>query len=265
MLFGMLWGVVDRGPNIYVSSAGLGDALGLMMVGNMFARVFPPLVLAFVLVIWAGVAFPKPLGAQTVEPVKIIAFGDSLTAGYLLQPSQSFAAQLQMALDGKGYKTQVINAGVSGDTTSGGLERLSWTLEQGADAVILELGANDALRGIDPAIASENLDKMLTILKAKGLEVVLAGMRAPGNWGPEYVAQFDAIYPELARKHDVTLYPFFLEGVAKLDASGAFDPKLVLSDGLHPTAEGVGEIVKRILPDVEAMIGRVQARKAAAR
>lgn len=207
----------------------------------------------------------RPVAAGTAsETIKIIAFGDSLTAGYMLMPEEAFPAQLQMALQAKGYKVQIENAGVSGDTTSGGLERLAWTLQEGADAVILELGANDALRGIDPEIASGNLDKMLSIIKGRGIEVLLAGMRAPGNWGPDYVAKFDAMYPELARRHDAMLYPFFLDGVASLNV-GTVDPKLVQADGLHPTAVGVAEIVKSILPDVEALITRAKQHKAAAR
>jgi acyl-CoA thioesterase I len=190
--------------------------------------------------------------------ITIVAFGDSLTAGYLLQPNESFPAQLQMALEAKGHKVQIVNAGVSGDTTAGGVDRLSWSLQSGADAVILELGANDALRGLDPKITRTNLDKMLTALKVDGIPVLLAGMKAPGNWGADYVKSFDAIYPELATKHGASLYPFFLDGVA-------LNPALVLSDGLHPTAQGIAEVVKRILPDVEALIARAEAKKATAK
>lgn len=210
-------------------------------------------------------AHVRPVGAETAgDTVKIIAFGDSLTAGYMLKPEEAFPAQLQMALQTKGHKVQVENAGVSGDTTSGGLGRLEWTLQEGADAVILELGANDALRGVEPEIASGNLDKMLSILKSRGIEVLVAGMRAPGNWGPEYAAKFDAMYPELAGRYGAALYPFFLEGVAQLDG-GVLDPKYVQPDGLHPTAAGVAEIVKRVLPDVEALVARAKQHKAAAR
>jgi acyl-CoA thioesterase-1 len=177
----------------------------------------------------------------------IVAFGDSLTAGYMLLRQSSFPAQLQVALAAKGYKVTIGNAGVSGDTTSGGLERFEWTLQTGADAVILELGANDALRGTDPKIARDNLDKMLGILKARNIPVLLAGMKAPANWGAEYKTSFDAIYPDLAAKYAVPLYPFFLEGVA-------LDPALVQADGLHPTDKGVAEIVRRILPQVEALV-----------
>lgn len=200
-----------------------------------------------------------PLRANpSPKPLTILAFGDSLTAGYMLQPNQSFPAQLQMALEAKGHKVSVVNAGVSGDTTTGGLDRLAWTLQPVPDAVILELGANDALRGIDPAKARANLDSMLTTLKQSNIPVLLAGMKAPNNWGDEYVAAFDAIYPDLAAKHGVALYPFFMDGVA-------LNAKLTQSDGLHPTAEGIAEIVKRILPDVEALVQKTLAGKAAAK
>ncbi|MEQ1669823.1 MAG: arylesterase [Hyphomicrobium sp.] len=200
--------------------------------------------------------------APYAEPAKsgvtIVAFGDSLTAGYLLQPSESFAAQLQMALEAKGHKVEVVNAGVSGDTTAGGLDRLAWTLQPGADAVILELGANDALRGNDPAKARANLDKILNMITANGIPVLIAGMKAPGNWGLDYTKAFDSIFPDLAAKYKSPLYPFFLEGVA-------LDPAFVMTDGLHPTAKGVAEIVKRILPEAEALVARAQSKKAAAK
>ena len=195
---------------------------------------------------------------SAARPIRLIAFGDSLTAGYMLKPSESFASQLEMALQAKGHKVRVINAGVSGDTTAAGLERLDWTLSEGADAVILELGANDALRGIDPKETRANLDKMLMAIKAKGADILIAGMKAPGNWGQDYVETFDAIFPDMAAKYAAPLYPFFLEGVA-------LDPKLVLSDGLHPTAAGVAEIVKRILPQAEALVARAATRLALAK
>ncbi len=185
----------------------------------------------------------------------IVALGDSLTAGYMLKPDDAFPVQLQMALEAAGHKVQVLNAGVSGDTTADGLERLAWTLQPGADAVILELGANDALRGLDPKIPRRNLDKILAILAERKIPVLIAGMRAPGNWGTDYVTKFDAIYPELATQYGAALYPFFLDGVA-------LNPALVLSDGLHPTGKGVAEIVKRILPDVEALLTRAEKAKA---
>lgn len=208
-------------------------------------------VMAFIALITSSVAMAED------KPVKIVAFGDSLTAGYMLAPNEAFPVQLQMALQAKGHKVEIVNAGVSGDTSAGGLQRLDWSLQDGADAVILELGANDALRGIDPGLTRTNLDRILTAITSKGVSILLTGMRAPENWGPDYVKAFDAIYPELAQKHGVALYPFFLEGVA-------LDPKWVLADGLHPTAQGVAEIVKRILPAAEDLIAKVEARRAAA-
>jgi acyl-CoA thioesterase-1 len=189
--------------------------------------------------------------AASPRPTMIVAFGDSLTAGYGVKASESFPSQLQMALGAKGRKVTIVNAGVSGDTTSGGLERLDWALDPKPDAVILELGANDALRGIDPKVPRQNLDKMLAALKAKHIAVLLTGMKAPNNWGADYVRNFDAIFPDLAAKYGVPLYPFFLEGVA-------LDPSLTQPDGLHPTGKGVAEIVKRMLPDVEALVARVE-------
>ena len=203
-----------------------------------------------------------PSASLHAEPAKstvtLVAFGDSLTAGYMLKPNESFAAQLQMALEAKGHKVFVTNAGVSGDTTAGGLDRLAWTLQPGADAVILELGANDALRGLDPKVPRSNLDKILSKLAASNIPVLLAGMKAPGNWGADYVKNFDAIYPDLAAKYKVPLYPFFLDGVA-------LNPALVLADGLHPTAAGVAEIVKRIMPQAEALLARAEDKKATAK
>ncbi len=178
---------------------------------------------------------------------RILALGDSLTAGYGLPAGQGFAPQLERALRAKGHDVRVIDAGVSGDTTAGGLARLDWALGDDPQVAIVELGANDALRGLDPDQAFRNLDAILTRLKGQGVRVVLAGMVAPANWGPEYGRTFNAIYRRLADKHDVAHYPFFLDGVAK-------DSKLNLSDGLHPTAEGVAVIVRRILPVVESVL-----------
>ncbi len=220
---------------------------------SMIVAALPMLLAGLLVMPNAALSADSPAPTLTV-----VAFGDSLTAGYLLQPNESFPAQLQMALEAKGHKVQIVNAGVSGDTTAGGLDRLAWTLQPIPDAVILELGANDALRGTDPAKTRANLDQILTTLSASNIPVLLAGMKAPGNWGDAYVKAFDAIYPELAAKHGAALYPFFLEGVA-------LNPKLVLADGMHPTAEGVAEIVKRILPNVEALIAKAQAHKAAAK
>lgn len=211
-------------------------------------------------VLLAACAAPYIVAARAVEngpSVKIVALGDSLTAGYMLPQAAGFPAQLQVALQKKGYKVEVINAGVSGDTTSGGLQRLDWALGENPDGVILELGANDGLRGIDPRIARGNLDKIISSIAAKKADILLAGIRAVGNWGPEYETKFNAIFPELAAKHAVPLYPFFLEGVIG-------EKSLVLDDGLHPNEKGVAEIVKRILPEAEALVKRISARKAAA-
>ena len=194
------------------------------------------------------------------DPLTIVALGDSLTAGYMLPPDDGFPEQLQAALKERGYDdVTVVNAGVSGDTTSGGLSRLDWAVGPDADAVILELGANDALRGIDPAITRKNLEEIIVRLKKRGLPILLAGMYAPPNLGKEYAARFDPIYPELAGEYDLILYPFFLDGVAA-------DPALNLGDGLHPTSQGVRDIVTRIMPYVEKLIARTreEARASAA-
>jgi acyl-CoA thioesterase-1 len=189
-------------------------------------------------------------------PLRIVVLGDSLVAGFQLKASDAFPAQLERALKTRGHQVEVINAGVSGDTTAAGLERLRWAVPDKADAVIVELGANDALLGLDPAKAKANLDSIITAVKAGGAEVLLAGMMAPGNMGADYARAFDAIYPALAKKHGVPLYPFFLDGVA-------LDAQLNLSDGMHPNPRGVAEIVRRILPMVEELIGRVRTRQTA--
>ncbi|WP_295559105.1 arylesterase [uncultured Hyphomicrobium sp.] len=188
-------------------------------------------------------------------PIRMVAFGDSLTAGYMLAPSEAFPVQLAEALKAKGVAVEMANAGVSGDTTAAGLERFDWAIPEGTEAVVLELGANDALRGIDPDETRKNLDAILAKLGERKIAVLLAGMAAPKNWGREYEAKFSTIYTDLSAKHGALLYPFFLEGVA-------LDAKLNLQDGLHPTAAGVGVIVQGILPKVEELIGRVRERRA---
>jgi len=190
------------------------------------------------------------------QPLRIVVLGDSLVAGFGIKPSEAFPAQLERALKERGHAVEVINAGVSGDTTAGGLDRVGWAVPERTGAVILELGANDALRGLDPRRAKSNLDKIITTLKAGGAEVLLAGMLAPRNLGEPYTRAFDAIYPELAAKHGLLLYPFFLDGVA-------MNAKLNLDDGLHPNSRGVAEITKKILPSVEQLIERARARQAA--
>jgi acyl-CoA thioesterase-1 len=186
------------------------------------------------------------------RPVRIVAFGDSLTAGLGLPAQDAFPAKLQAALKAKGLAANVVNAGVSGDTASAGLERLEWSVPDGTDGIILELGANDALRGLDPALTQKALNEILDKLAARRIPVLLAGMKAPRNLGSDYTARFDAIYPALASTHPVVFYPFFLEGVAA-------DPHLNQGDGLHPNAAGVDVIVARILPQVEELIARAQA------
>jgi acyl-CoA thioesterase I len=221
--------------------------------GPRMLRPLMPIGLALWAMLFLGV--PHARAAETM--ITLVAFGDSLTAGYQLPPSAAFPAQLEVALRARGYKVQVVNAGVSGDTTANGIVRLDWVLKSPADGVILELGANDALRGLDPKIPVANLDTLIQRFKVKGTDVLLVGMRAPANWGPEYKSAFDAIYPDLATKHGVALYPYFLEGVR-------LEPALLQSDGLHPTAKGVAEIIKRILPSVESQLARITERKAAA-
>src|ERR1700741_5299361 len=164
--------------------------------------------------ITAGPVFAQAPATAPAKPVKMVVLGDSLSAGLGLQASAAFPARLQKALESKGIKVDMINAGVSGDTTSGGRDRLDWAVPEGTDAVILELGANDALRGLDPNVARAALSDILTRLKARKIAVLLCGMLAPPNYGAEYAARFNAIYPELAKRFDVPLYPFFLDGVA---------------------------------------------------
>ena len=190
------------------------------------------------------------LEAETrAEELRILMLGDSLTAGYGLASRDGLPARLEAALRERGLDARVIDAGVSGDTTAGGLARLDWALADRPHAVIVALGANDALRAIDPAVARSNLDRLLAALSRRGLPVLLAGMLAPRNLGPEYGARFDAIYPELAERHRVLLYPFLLDGVATV-------PALNQADGLHPNEAGVEVIVERILPSVLCLAGR---------
>ncbi len=193
-----------------------------------------------------------PAVAQTSDttratPIKLAVLGDSLTAGYGLPSGAAFPARLQLALKEKGIETEMVNAGVSGDTTSGGRDRLDWSIPQGTQAVIVELGANDALRGVDPKVTRAALDDILKKLKARNIAVLLCGMYAPPNYGSDYTKAFNAIYPDLAKAYNVPLYPFFLTGVVGV-------AELTQPDGLHPTAAGVDTIVKQILPTVEAFL-----------
>lgn len=192
-----------------------------------------------------------PVSARAAKPLKIVALGDSLTAGYMLPDAAAFPRVLEAKLRERGYTVEIANAGVSGDTASGGLERLDWSVPDGTNGVILELGANDMLRGLDPKITRAALEGIVTRLKARGIPVMLAGMYAARNLGDDYRGRFEAIFTDLAQNYDLVFYPFFLDGV-----SGA-KPSLALPDGLHPSAEGVRLIVDRILPSVETFLKRL--------
>jgi acyl-CoA thioesterase-1 len=205
--------------------------------------------------------FTGPGLARPGEPVPgkneivILAFGDSLTAGYHIPPDKSFPAQLQAALREKGYPVRVVNSGVSGDTAADGLARLEWSLNEKVDGAIVEFGANDALRGIDPKITEVSLSAILQALKDRHIALLLAGMEAPRNWGQDYDDAFRAIYPRLAAQYGALLYPFLLKDVATVRS-------LNLPDGLHPTPEGVAVIVRNFLPEAEKLIARIRQMRA---
>lgn len=188
--------------------------------------------------------------AETTKPVKLVVLGDSLSAGLGLPAQDAFPAKLQKALKLKGIEVEMTNAGVSGDTASGGRDRLDWSVPEGTEGVIVELGANDALRGLDPAVTRAALTDLVTRLKARKVAVMLCGMLAPPNYGADYAARFNSIYPDLAKQFDVPLYPFFLDGVAA-------DARLNQADGIHPTAAGVDIIVANIMPTVDAFLRNV--------
>lgn len=208
------------------------------------------LMLLFAAATLVGAGLP-PGAARAEQPtLKLVALGDSLTAGYRLPADAAFPAVLERALKAKGYRVEIANAGVSGDTSTGGLDRLDWSVPDGTQGVILELGANDMLRGTDPAVTRKALETIIVRLKERGIPVLLAGMLAAPNLGAEYRARFDAIYPDLARAHDLVLYPFFLDGVAGQRAN-------TMDDGLHPTAKGVERVAEGILPTVETFLGRL--------
>jgi acyl-CoA thioesterase I len=185
------------------------------------------------------------------RPVRIVVLGDSLSAGFGLTAGDALPAKLERALKAKGLAVQIENAGVSGDTAAGGLARLDWSVPEGTDAVILELGANDALRGSDPKATRASLDAIIRKLRERKVAVLLTGMYAPRNFGPDYARAFDPIYPELATQHGLILYPFILEGVAG-------DKALNQADGIHPTAAGVDIMVRGLLPKVEELVARVR-------
>jgi len=189
----------------------------------------------------------------TEKVITLVAFGDSLTAGYGLRQDEAFPVVLEKALRERGHRVEIINAGVSGDTAQAGMERVDWSVPDGVDGVILELGANDMLRGIDPTITKANLEAVIDRMESRGIPVMLAGMVAAPNLGQAYADKFNIIYPELAKKYSLILYPFFIDGTAG-------QRSLNLPDGMHPTGEGVKIIVERILPSVEAFIARISKR-----
>ncbi len=188
------------------------------------------------------------------KPIRLVAFGDSLTAGYGLTQEQAFPAILELALRQKGYVVEIINAGVSGDTVQSGLERLDWSIPEGIDGVILELGANDMLRGLAPSQTKAGLQTIVERLRSRHIPILIAGMQAAPNLGTEYTVEFNNIYKEIAQKYDLALYPFFLDGVAG-------NPALNQKDGLHPTAAGVRIIVERMLPSIETFIAKLPSQQ----
>jgi len=220
------------------------------LVPMTFAFKLSSMILALVLA-GAAAAAPAAKPAKPLQPVKILALGTSLTQGYGLPPGSEFTVQLQDALNAAGLNVTIENAGVSGDTSAGGVARLDWSLADHPKAVILELGSNDMLRGTPPAETEKNLRAILNRLKAAHVPVLLVGMKAQRNLGQDYVAAFDGIYPRLAKEYRTLFYPFLLDGVA-------LNPKLNQADGMHPTAEGVEVIVKKMLPTVEAFLGTIR-------
>ena len=204
-------------------------------------------IVAKCIIILTGLVLTTPSFA---EKIILVAFGDSLSAGYQLPSTDAFPVKLQAALIAKGYDVEVRNAAVSGDTASGGASRLNWSVADDVDGVILELGANDALRGVDPSRTRAAMISMIEMLQVRDIKILLAGMIAPPNMGAKYGNEFNSIYPDVAKAYNVMLYPFFLEGVATI-------PELNLADGIHPTSKGVDVIVENIMPDVEALIDEI--------
>ena len=207
----------------------------------------------FVLVALVLISTAPPVGAAE-RAVRIVALGDSLTAGFGLSADAAFPAKLERALKAKGLAVEIANAGVSGDTAAGGLARLDWSVPEGTEAVIVELGANDMLRGADPKVTRAALEEIVRRLTERRIAILLAGMRAAPNLGSDYGREFDVIYSELAAKYGALLYPFFLDGVAA-------EAKLNQRDGLHPTAAGIDAIVARVLPKVEELLARVRDKR----
>lgn len=226
--------------------------MGTIMAFTASAHRFPrPLSLVGAAALAALLATVALATGTTAKDIRLVVLGDSLSAGFELPTNAAFPPQLQEALRQRGHKVTVVNASVSGDTTGAGLARLDWAVPQDADGVIVELGANDALRGIAPEDAFANLDSIVTSLRQRDIAVFLAGMRAPRNLGDDYVKAFDAIYPQLAARYGLPLYPFFLEGVI-------LDRSQLLKDELHPNQQGVATIVQRILPAVEDWLATIE-------
>jgi acyl-CoA thioesterase-1 len=231
--YGDWFGAVEGRARMFCRTALVAMTMGLAMTGDAAAQTAP---------------------AAGVRPIKLVALGDSLTAGYNLPASAAFPVKLQKALQEKGIAVEISNAGVSGDTSSGGLARLDWSIAKDTEGVIVELGANDALRGLDPQVTRTSLEEILKRLKARNIPVLLCGMYAPPNYGKDYTAKFNAIYPDLAKAYDVPLYPFFLDGVATVE-------RLTQSDGLHPTAEGIDAVIQNILPTAEAFVRSINRQR----
>jgi acyl-CoA thioesterase-1 len=208
------------------------------------ARFFPVLATVIMLAL--------PVAAQAAEPRQIVGFGDSLMAGYGLGPGEAFPEKLQAALNARGHNVVIQNAGVSGDTSAAGLSRLDWSVPEGTEIVILELGANDMLRGLPPEMTRRNIEQMIERLKARDVTIILAGMRAAPNLGDSYVQAFDSLYGDLAAKHGLAFYPFFLDGVVA-------DRTYLLEDGMHPSAAGVDRMVERFLPVIEEVLRGTEA------
>ncbi len=211
---------------------------------------FKAVALHFTVILMATLGAARLAAA---EPVQLVGFGDSLMAGYQLPQEDALPAQLQRALAAKGHDVVITNAGVSGDTTSGGLSRVDWSVPDGTDGVILELGANDALRGIPPDQSEKNLDQIISRLKARGIPILLVGVLAPPNMGAQYGETFNAIYPRLAAKHALPLYPFILDGVIT-------ERSLLLEDGMHPNTKGLALMAQRMLPLAEELVKSVEGK-----
>lgn len=194
--------------------------------------------------------------AAQAEPVEIVALGDSLTAGYGLMDAEGFVPKMRAWLDAQGLEVRLVNAGVSGDTTAGGLSRVAWSLNPSTDALIVALGGNDLLRGLDPAVSRANLEGILKLAQENDLEVLLVGMEAPGNYGPDYKAAFDAMYPELAGAYDALYFPRFFEGLYSVGDTPAELRRMMQADGIHPNAQGVDLIVAAMGPAVAELVAR---------